>query len=95
MTSRIEAHSDDFGLPEERARQLLAFAATHPNLARAEEGIRRELGLTPARYVVLLHRLIDTQQALDIDPILTHRLRRTRDAGIAEQTRRLGHLTTH
>lgn len=90
MTSRIEAHSDDFGLPEERARQLLAFAATHPDLARAEEGIRRELGLTPARYAVLLHRLIDTQQALDIDPMLTHRLRRTRDEAQAELARRLG-----
>lgn len=81
---------DDFGLPDDRARQLLAFAAAHPNLARAEEGIRRELGLTPARYVVLLHRLIDTQQALDIDPMLTHRLRRTRDEANDELARRLG-----
>lgn len=81
---------DDFGLPDERARQLLAFAAAHPNLARAEEGIRRELGLTPARYHQLLGRLIDTQQALDIDPMLTHRLRRTRDEAQAELTRRLG-----
>lgn len=90
MTDRVETHSDHFSLPDDRARQLLAFAAAHPNLARAEDGIRRELGLTPARYVVLLHRLIDTQQALDIDPMLTHRLRRTRDEANDETARRLG-----
>lgn len=94
MTHPMETHSDDLGLPDDRARQLLAFATAHPNLARAEESIRRELGLTPARYIVLLHRLINTQQALDIDPMLTRRLRRLRDAGTAEQARRLGHLTT-
>lgn len=77
-------------LPDERARQFLAFAAAHPVLIRAEEAIRRELGLTPARYVQLLHRLIDTQQALDIDPVLTHRLRRIRDEQHAELTRRRG-----
>lgn len=77
------------GLPEDRARQLLAFATANPNLIRAEEACRRELGLTPARYLVLLYRLIDTQQALDIDPILTHRLRRLRAADRTETTRRL------
>ena len=80
-------------LPDERARQLLAFAAANPRIIRAEEACRRELGLTPARYVLLLHRLIDTQQALDIDPVLTHRLRRIRDEDRAETARRLG--TTH
>ena len=90
MTHRMETHSDHFSLPDDRARQLLAFAAAHPNLARAEEGIHRELGLTPARYHQLLGRLIDTQQALDIDPMLTHRLRRTRDEAQAELARRLG-----
>lgn len=84
---------DYHGLPDDRARQLLQFAATHPRLNRAEEAIRRELGLTPARYVQLLNRLIDTEQALRIDPILTHRLRRIRDAGRAETARRLGTTT--
>lgn len=77
-------------LPVERARQLLAFAAANPSIIRAEEACRRELGLTPARYLVLLHRLIDTQQALDIDPLLTHRLRRIRESDAAEISRRLG-----
>ena len=81
-------HDAVFGLT--LATVLLAFAGAHPNLARAEEGIRRELGLTPARYVLLLHRLIDTQQSLDIDPVLTHRLRRIRDEDRAETARRLG-----
>lgn len=90
MTDRMETHSEVFYLPDERARQLLAFAAAHPRIIRAEEACRRELGLTPARYVLLLHRLIDTQQSLDIDPVLTHRLRRIRDEDRAETTRRLG-----
>ena len=93
MSERQAIHSDAFYLPDERARQLLAFAAANPRIIRAEEACRRELGLTPARYVLLLHRLIDTQQSLDIDPVLTHRLRRIRDEDRAEIARRLG--TTH
>lgn len=77
-------------LPAGRARQLLAFAAAHPNITRAEDACRRELGLSPVRYVTLLHRLIDTQQALEIDPVLTHRLRLLRDHDVAETSRRLG-----
>lgn len=90
MTDRIETQPDHFSLPDERARQLLTFAAANPRIIRAEEACRRELGLTPARYVLLLHRLIDTQQSLDIDPVLTHRLRRIRDEDRAETARRLG-----
>lgn len=77
-------------MPAERARQLLEFAAAHPNITRAEDACRRELGLAPVRYLILLHRLIDTQQALGIDPVLTHRLRRIRERDAAETSRRLG-----
>lgn len=77
-------------LPGERARQLLAFAKANPNLHGRDDAIRRELGLTPARYHQLLGRLIDTQQALDIDPQTTHRLRRIRDERQAEINRRFG-----
>ena len=44
-----------------------------------EEAIRAELGLAPARYYQLLHRLIDTEAALAHDPLLVGRLRRIRD----------------
>lgn len=82
-------------LPDDQARKLLEFAAAHPDLIRVEDKIRTDLGLTPTRYVILLHRLINTQQALDIDPILTHRLRRIRDEQAATTARRLGHTPTH
>lgn len=83
-------------LPEERAVQLLAFAAAHPNpRGHAEEAIRHELGLTPARYHQLLGRLIQTDQAARIDPMTTHRLRRLRAERDAETTRRLNTARTH
>lgn len=77
-------------LPEDRARQFLAFERAHPNPAGTDDAIRRELGLTPARYHQLLSRLIDTKQALDIDPQTTHRLRRIRGERQAEINRRFG-----
>lgn len=73
-------------LPEERARQLLAFAAANPVVIRVDDAVRRELGLTTPRYLQLLNRLIQTEQALRIDPMTTHRLRRR--AADAETTRR-------
>lgn len=84
MNDRQVTHSEYFGLPDERARQLLAFEAANPapRNGQKDEAIRRELGLTPARYWQLLLRLIDTQQALDIDPVTTHRLRRLSDQRI-------------
>lgn len=71
-------------LPDLVARQLLAFEAanTSPRSGQKDDAIRRELGITPARYWQLLLRLIDTQQALDIDPVTTHRLRRLSDQRI-------------
>lgn len=65
-------------LPDELARRLLAFEATHPTPqgGQKEELIRRELTLTPARYWQLLLRLVQTEQALRLDPMTTHRLRR-------------------
>lgn len=74
-------------VPEDRARQLLAFEAAHATDRDKEERIRTELGLTPARYWQLLHRLIDTELALRIDPMLTHRLLRLRDTARASRAR--------
>lgn len=77
-------------LPRERAEQLLTFAKANPNLHGRDDAIRIELGLTPARYHQLLNRLVHTQQALDIDPQTTNRLRRIRAERTAEINRRLG-----
>ncbi|WP_446724822.1 DUF3263 domain-containing protein [Microbacterium sp. CFBP 13617] len=42
----------------------------------------------PRRYFQLLHRSIDTAEALEAKPMLVRRLRRRRDAGRAETSRR-------
>jgi hypothetical protein len=44
-----------------------------------EEAIRKELGMTPARFYQLQNRIIDTAEAEQARPILVHRLRRLRD----------------
>lgn len=62
------------------ATRLLDFETAWPRHSSAkEETIRSELQLTPARYYQLLARAIDTREALEYDPMLTHRLRRIRD----------------
>lgn len=57
--------------------QLLTFEAGHPKHRPAKEhAIRTELGIPVARYYQLLGRLIWTEEALALDPMLTNRLRR-------------------
>jgi hypothetical protein len=57
--------------------QLLAFEGAHHtgNCPIQEERIRVELGVTPARYMQLLRRAIATDEAAQLDPILTRHLR--------------------
>lgn len=60
--------------------RLVDFAAAHPRYRRnVDEDIRREFGITPARYFQLLGRAIATEEALKHDPITVHRLRREAD----------------
>lgn len=64
----------------DRDLALLDFEAQWSQHGAAkEEAIRRDLALSPARYYQLLHRLIETADALAHDPLLVHRLRRLRD----------------
>ncbi len=59
---------------------LLAFEAKWgAHTGHKEEAIRRELDVTPARYYQLLGRAIDTREALELDPLLVHRLQQRRD----------------
>lgn len=68
----------------DRDLTLLDFEARWQRHGAAkEEAIRRELGLSPARYYQLLTRLIDTTDAVAHDPLLVHRLRRLRAARAA------------
>jgi|GEM_PF-3494736 len=59
---------------------LLAFEARSPGRGpRKDALIRAELGLSPARYYQLLHRVLRTREALSEDPMLVNRLLRVRD----------------
>lgn len=62
---------------------LIRFEAAHPETGRRKErAIRDELALTPARYFQLLGRAIDTRAALEVDPMLVHRLQRMRERSL-------------
>jgi len=65
--------------PTPTSEQLLAFEKANTpggHTSRKDLAIRKDLGITPARYYQLLGRLIWTEDALHIDPMLTNRLRR-------------------
>ncbi|PRB14433.1 DUF3263 domain-containing protein [Microbacterium sp. MYb62] len=64
----------------ERDRAILALEAAWPRHGGAkEEVIRVQLGMSAARYYQLLGRLIESDVALEYDPMLVRRLRRIRD----------------
>ncbi len=74
----------------ERDRAILALEVSWPRHTGAkEEAIREKLGMSPARYYQLLWRLVDTEQALEHDPLLVRRLRRIRDARGAQRAARM------
>lgn len=74
----------------DRDRAILALEAAWPRHGGPkEETIRAELGMSPARYYQLLGRLIDTEEALEHDPLLVRRLRRIRDSRAARRTARM------
>lgn len=55
---------------------LLAFEAAHPvHTPSKEERIRRELGITPTRYVVLLARAAASEEGISADPLTARRVR--------------------
>lgn len=65
----------------ERDRAILALETLWPRHSGAkEETIRAQLGMSAARYYQLLARLIDSDDALEYDPMLIGRLRRLRDS---------------
>ncbi|WP_248240534.1 DUF3263 domain-containing protein [Microbacterium kunmingense] len=72
--------------------ELLAFEGAHPRHSGwKEEAIRARFEVPPARYYQLLDRAIDTREALELNPMLTHRLRRVREVRrAAREPRRAG-----
>jgi hypothetical protein len=77
----------------ERDRRLLEFEQDAPtSVARKEAAIRKELGLTAARYQQLLGSLIEKPAALAYAPMLVARLLRLRDSRAeARSARTFGH----
>lgn len=68
--------------------QLLDFAHRHPNIrGTVEERIRAELGVTPARYCVLLERAA-SMEGQAYDPVTAHRVLR-------DSARRMHHGMHH
>ncbi|MER5951182.1 DUF3263 domain-containing protein [Streptomyces sp. NPDC001904] len=61
-------------------RYLLAVAdRTYATPGRRDDAIRTELGLSPARYFLLLNAVIDQTAALRLAPVTVNRLRRLRE----------------
>lgn len=74
----------------DRDRAILVLEAAWPRHGGLkEETIRAQLGMSPARYYQLLGRLIDTEEALEHDPLLVRRLRRIRDSRAAQRASRM------
>ncbi|OAN36688.1 DUF3263 domain-containing protein [Microbacterium sp. H83] len=73
----------------ERDRAILALETAWPRHGGAkEEVIRAQLGMSAARYYQLLGRLIESERALEYDPMLVRRLRRIRDARAVQRSAR-------
>jgi len=73
----------------ERDRAILALETAWPRHGGAkEEVIRAQLGMSAARYYQLLGRLIDSEVALEYDPMLVGRLRRIRDSRAFQRSTR-------
>ncbi|MEI7780118.1 MAG: DUF3263 domain-containing protein [Actinomycetes bacterium] len=76
----------------QRDQDLLAFERQWWKYAGAKEQAIRELfDMSATRYYQVLNALIDTQEALEFDPMLVKRLRRMRATRQrARSARRLG-----
>lgn len=74
----------------ERDTRILSFERSWWRHAGAkEQAIRKEFGLSSARYYQLLGALIDSPAALAHDPMLINRLQRVREARLAARSARL------
>ena len=74
----------------DRDRAILTLEAASPRHGgMKEETIREKLGMSSARYYQLLGRLIETEAALEFDPLLVRRLRRIRDSRANQRVSRM------
>lgn len=89
-TPNVGGPAQTIHMPTPTIPELLDYEAQWRRHSGAkEEAIRADLNIPPARYYQLLSRAIDTREALEHDPMLTHRLRRQREERISRQARRV------
>jgi len=63
----------------EREAEILAFERQWWRHAGAKENaIRERFSISPTRYYQLLNKLLEKQEAIEADPMLVKRLRKTR-----------------
>lgn len=76
----------------DRDRRILEFERAWWRFAGAkEQAVRDQFDMSPTRYYQVLNALIDSEAALDFDPLLVKRLRRLRSSRQRARTaRRLG-----
>jgi hypothetical protein len=74
----------------DRDIQILKFERSWwRHAGQKEQAIRKEFGLSSARYYQVLSALIDSPAALAHDPMLIKRLQRMRDERLASRNARL------
>lgn len=72
------------------AKELLDFEERWARWSsRKDEAIRARFRMSPARYFQLLGRVLDTREALEVNPMLMHRLLRMREDRRAARERRI------
>lgn len=70
---------------------LLAFEAANPHhTPTRDERIRRELGITPTRYFVLLGRAAASVDGIAADPVTARRVREQAERRAAVRQRGMG-----
>ena len=74
---------------DERERDMLAFERQWWRHAGSkEQAIRERFGIAATRYYQRLNQLIDSEQALEFDPVVVGRLRRLRASRARRRTGR-------
>ncbi len=86
--ARIDTVAQGSTLSDLESR-ILDFEGTWWRFAGAKESAIKDLfNLTPPRYYQLLNDLIDREDALEVAPMLVKRLRRLRQARMAQRATR-------
>ena len=90
--SAAEVERPDVTTLAERDRRILEFERAWWRFAGAkEQAVRDQFDMSPTRYYQVLNALIDSETALEFDPLLVKRLRRLRSSRQRARTaRRMG-----